>query len=358
MKKIGILTLSYPENHNFGAMIQSYAIEKMYSKLGLNAQLINYKPFRDNKNLKLKLIEYLIGGDFYRFKKIFLNLSPRVENIVKLERLNNEFDYFSVGSDQVWRPIWFKNHQKHYFLDFVKEDKKKIAYAASFGVDYWECDKVKSEEYKRLLQRFDFVSTREDSGVKLCREEFNVEATSVLDPTIMIEKKEYDKILDDYKCKKHLEKEYIAHMLLDDNEELTKESQLIASHLECEINKIKGREVKIFGRNFFKYNKVSQWLTYLRDSKLIITDSFHCVIFALIFEKEFVVVTNPKRGVARLENILCKVGLDNRFFTNIKDVLESGILDKKIDYKEVNKKIDVYRKKSFEFLEKAVGEKG
>ena len=111
---------------------------------------------------------------------------------------------------------------------------------------------------------------------------------------------------------------------------------------------------KILGKNITFYNKVSQWLTYLKDAELVITDSFHCTVFSIIFHKKFVVVANPERGVVRLETLLSKVGLEDRFFTDIKDVMKSGILNKEIDYDEVEKKLAVHRKYSMDFLKKAL----
>ena len=170
----------------------------------------------------------------------------------------------------------------------------------------------------------------------------------------MISREDYQPILDDWQDKSHLKKKYIAHMLLDDTAELKKESQKIADYMKADINYIKGKSFKILGKDITFYNKVSQWLTYLKDAELVITDSFHCTVFSLIFHKKFVVVANKARGVARLETLLSKVGLEDRFFTDIKDVMKSGILDKEIDYNEVDKKLEIHRKYSMDFLKKAL----
>ena len=212
------------------------------------------------------------------------------------------------------------------------------------------------DRIKPLIKRFDYISVREESGIDICKDTFGVDDTiCVLDPTLMINRKDYQPILDDWKEKSHLKKKYIAHMLLDDTEELKKESQNIANYLGAAINHIKGKYKKILWKNYFSYNKVSQWLTYLKDAELVITDSFHCTVFSIIFHKKFVVVANKARGIARLETVLSKVGLEDRFFTDIKDVIKSGILDKEIDYNEVDKKLEVHRKYSMDFLKKALG---
>lgn len=359
MKKIGILTFQYPENRNFGGILQSYAHMCLIKKFNEDVKLINYYPFelKRNNSFKEKLIITLESRYFIEFAKKFLNLTRRIDNVDEAKKLNHEITTFIVGSDQVWRTKWLQEKVKHYFFDFVDKNKKKIAYAASFGVDFWEGDKKLTEEIKTLIKRFDAISVREESGIDICKNTFEIDnVVCVLDPTLMISKEDYQSILDDWKDKSHLNKKYIAHMLLDDNEKLKSESQNIANYLTADINYIKGKYKKILWKNYFAYNKVSQWLTYLKDAELVITDSFHCTVFSLIFHKKFVVVANPKRGIARLETLLGKFGLKDRFFTNIEDVIKSGILDKEIDYNEVDKKLEIYRKSSMRFLKKALGD--
>lgn len=335
--------------------MQSFACKSLINKVTGkdNGKIINYNP--TNFNLVKRIFHFFTGLSFNEYNNKFLKISKEIYDSENLKKLNNEFDTFVVGSDQVWRTVWLKEKSLHYFFDFVNDDKKKIAYAASFGVDYWEGDEKLTEEIKPLIKRFDHISVREESGIDICKNTFGLDnAVCVLDPTLMISREDYQSILDDWQDKSHLKKKYIAHMLLDDTKELKKESQNIADYLKADINYIKGKSFKILGKDIIFYNKVSQWLTYLKDAELVITDSFHCTVFSLIFHKKFVVVANPVRGIARLETLLSKVGLEDRFFTDIKDVMKSGILDKEIDYNEVDKKLETHRKYSMDFLKKAL----
>lgn len=355
MKKLGILTFHYPENKNYGAILQSYAVLKLYEKIGLEAYLLDYRPY--SKTLKNILKDIFLNSfeakGFKEYVKKYLKIY-KIDFENKKE-LNNTFNIFSVGSDQVWRERNLKEKILTYFFDFVDDNKKKIAYAASFGVDYWEGDEKLTEELKPLIKRFDYISVREESGIGICKNTFGVDnVVCVLDPTLMIDREDYQIILDDWQDKSHLKKKYIAYMLLDDTEQLRNGSKKIANYLGAEINYIKGKSFNILGKTITLYNKVSQWLTYLKDAELVITDSFHCTVFSIIFHKKFVVVANPTRGIARLETLLEKVGLENRFFTNIDNVLESEILDKDIDYREVDKKLEVHRKYSMNFLKRAL----
>lgn len=353
--RVGILTFHWANNRNFGASLQSFACLTLVKKISKNSrvEIIDF-IFQKMRFLK-KIVLYIENKNFKEYNKKFLNLTNKCINEKELINLNNKIDIFVVGSDQVWRGIWLKEKAKHYFFDFVDDNKKKIAYAASFGVDYWEGDEKLTEEIKPLIKRFDYISVREESGINICKNTFGIDnVVCVLDPTLMIDRKDYQPILDDWKDKSHLKRKYIAHMLLDDTEQLRNGSKKIANHLGAKINHIKGKTFNILGKTITLYNKVSQWLTYLKDAELVITDSFHCTVFSIIFHKKFVVVANPTRGIARLETLLSKVGLEDRFFTNINDVLESGILDKEIDYQEVDKKLEVHRKYSMDFLKKAL----
>lgn len=354
MKKLGILTFHFPENRNYGASLQSYACQTMLEKLNVSVKIINFQLYKLNK--KGKVLFNLEGKKFKEYNKKFIKDTKQYKTFEELKSLNKEFDIFVVGSDQVWRAKYTQPNTSKYYFDFVDEDKIKIAYAASFGVNFWEGDKELTEKIKLLAQRFDYVSVREEGGIKICNNVFGIDAVCVLDPTLMIDKKDYQPILDDWKDESHKKKKYIAHMLLDDTAVLRDESNNIGKYLKSEINYIKGKDRKFLGKTITFYNKVSQWLTYVKDAELVITDSFHCTVFSLIFNKKFVVVANPERGTARLENLLGIVGLKDRFFTNIKDVLKSGILDKNIDYVEVEKKLNVHREYSMNFLKKALGE--
>lgn len=362
MKKVGILTFHYSSNMNFGASLQSFAVTEMIKKLNKKVEIINYT--KDKLGIKSKLLFNLGGKNFIDYNNKFLKVTKKCETFEELKSLNKKFDTFIVGSDQVWRAKYTQPNTSKYYFDFVDDNKTKVAYAASFGVDFWEGDEELIKKIKPLAQRFNYVSVREESGTKICNDVFGIDAVCVLDPTLMIDKKDYQPILDDWKDESHKKKKYIAHMLLDDTLELREESNNIGKYLKSEINYIKGKDIKILGKTLTLilgktltfYNKVSQWLTYVKDAELVITDSFHCTVFSLIFNKRFVVVANPERGTARLENLLGIVGLKDRFFTNIKDVLKSGILDENIDYIEVEKKLNIHREYSMNFLKKALGE--
>ena len=142
--------------------------------------------------IKRKIITYFIVRNFREYNSKFLKLTKKIQNTKDFKNLNNEFDTFIVGSDQVWRTVWLKEKSLHYFFDFVNDDKKKIAYAASFGVDYWEGTPELTEKIKPLIKKFDYISVREESGIDICKNTFGIDnAVCVLDPTLMISREDY-----------------------------------------------------------------------------------------------------------------------------------------------------------------------
>lgn len=356
--KIAILTFQWANNKNFGASLQSFACKNLMDKaIGeKTTKIINFEPEK-TKKLKNKILNLFLAKNFRDYNNKFLALTEDINDFSDLKKLNDSFDTFVVGSDQVWRGIWLLPTKTNYFFDFVNDDKKKIAYAASFGVDNWEGSEELTNKIKPLIKRFDHISVREKSGVDICKDTFDVDSTWVLDPTLMLRKEDYEEILKDYTDKSHLNSKYSAYMLLDDSKVLRDFGNKISKALDSKMIFVKGKEIKILGKTLTFFNRVSQWLTYLRDSEIVITDSFHCTVFSLIFHKNFIVIANKHRGMARLESLLSMVGLEERFIKDIDEPNVMDIISKEIDYEDVERRIDIERKKSFEFLKNALGVK-
>lgn len=351
MKKVGILTFHFANNKNFGASLQSFAILNLIKKFYGDTKIIDYSYTKFKLKHKIKL--WFQGKGFLEFNKKFLTMTKNYKKEKNLKELNQYFDIFIVGSDQVWRAMG--KHSPTYFLNFVDEKKKKIAYAASYGVDFWEGDKKLTKEIKELIKKFNYISVREDSGINICNTLFQVEAEVTLDPTLMLNKEDYEIILNEYKGKDHLKNKYVAYMILDDNKNLKDECENYVKQNNFLLNNIKGKVLKIGKYNIMIYNKVSKWLTLLKDAEIVITDSFHCTVFSIIFHKNFIVLANRTRGIARLESLLKKLGLEDRLIYSLDDEIRNKILEKKINYKDVDEKLKDLKKESYKFLRKALG---
>lgn len=377
---IAILTFSHTENMNYGAILQSFASYQTLKNLGYNPSIIKWRfkrtlYFDDIKDIKnpVKLIEKyfrrIFGFYMFRYiKKIacrigespFIEfsqkyLSQRTELVCKsnIKKLNDDFDVFIVGSDQVWR-YKITPDIGAFCFDFVNDEKKKISYAASFGVDSWnEADDVTTTKVKFLLKRFDAVSVREKSGVEICKTIFGINAEWVLDPTFLLPVETYYQIIDTYKSNEVFEKRrFIAHMKFEKSSE--DDLRTIEETLKMDIIDISGGKKKVLGIEFTIYNPISKWLALIKEADFVITDSFHCAVFSIMFGKDFAVIVHSVRGKARLDSLLGIFDLSNRIFANDKKFIESKIWEKRIDFSLVSEVINKEKDKSLTFLKKSI----
>lgn len=337
MIKMKIAIMTQPLGHNYGGIMQAWALQKILRDKGHEVCTINRQPDRHSLLYTLSRYGYRAAMKATGQRKEPIHLEKyaphRLQNtrrfisekIIMSEKISStddlkthfdhqEYDAVVVGSDQIWRPKFSPNID-NFFLDFLESKKiKRIAYAASFGVDEWEFTKRQTKRYANLAKQFNGISVREKSGVDLCSAFFNVDAHHVLDPTLLLKKSTYENLIE----KKILgvKKEGIFAYFLDQSPE----KSILVEGLKKEM----GEPILQFplGWNFSGdglrtiYNPVlpdpAMWLAGFANSKYIITDSFHGVIFSIIFDKPFVVLNNPSRGTARFSSILHTINEEER----------------------------------------------
>lgn len=375
--KIAILT--HPLRVNYGGLLQAYALKKILENEGhdvFHLQLESYKYSRKYLIIiYLKaILKYIIGrinGNY----KIFYTLVPISEQKMNLIRkyttqfheklnikyyksfeptLNTEYDAFIVGSDQIWRPGFTPNIY-NYYLDFVDEKvRKKIAYAASLGVEYWPYNELETKKIKELIEKFSFISVRELKARDLYKEHISMEFPVVLDPTLLLKAEDYKAL---FLENSNNANNYIAVYILNED----KEKEIISQIEQYNTVEIKN----LMPRNRIKYNKEEitekdiymspeHWLKIIYNAKYIITDSFHGTVFSILFNKQFIVLTNDLGGNSRINSLLQLFNLSNRFVTidNINNVFDK--IDQKIEYNSINKEIELLRKESLDMLKKAL----
>lgn len=309
-------------------------------------------PFHDFKNIKtnnkinqdrLKRKEFhrsFVENEIFKISED-LYTKQDLKNFVNTEK----FDVVIVGSDQVWRKKYINyKYYKSYFLDFVDSTKtKKVAYAASFGKDYWEGEND-SEEIAKLLQDFISVSVREALGVDICKDTFNYDkAVHVLDPTMLIGKEFYQNEIIAKYAEANTHKGGLLTYVLDEVVEKKEIIEFVQKNSGLKsVHHLKG-----FNASHVTFT-VPQWVVSFANADFVVTDSFHGMVFSIIFEKEFVVIGNESRGMDRFISLVSKLGVEDRLIFDVKD-LEGKELEK-IDYNRVNKILEDEKKKSLEFL--------
>lgn len=368
--KIGIITL--PLHANYGGIIQAYALQTILERMGHDVSVIS-RPLRlyPGKWACIKYIKRYIWKYFFRRgnfvflekrynrrqklietnTKCFISQYIKLKNIHSFDELEKgDVNAIVVGSDQVWRPVYFcgmfKSKLENAYLEFAKDwDIKRIAYAPSFGTDEWEYDKNQTAACSQLIQQFDAVSVREESGVELCKRYLKREGVEwVLDPTMLLEKEDYEKLIPQGLHAKG----DLMYYVLEETAEIRDLISKIAKKQDLKPFQTNANVVDASSlEEVYPQPPVEQWLVGFRDAKLVVTDSFHACVFSILFHKPFVVIGNKGRGYSRFESLLKRFGLENRLIENVSQFNEDMLEPLP---ESVYDKLAIFRKNSMDFL--------
>lgn len=372
-KKIAILTL--PLIYNYGAILQAYALQKSVKRLGYECWLIDkelpvYPYYRRPLSIISRIIGRVLRGEkdceiipYWRSKKtesiisqntrkfVEKNIFPKTERIMDLSSENDIYDVYLVGSDQVWRKsITLRMYD--YLLGFVGSDKKKCSYAASFGVDKWEFNKKETERLKSLFKTLDVVTVREDSAINMLRNNIGIEATQVLDPTLLLSKDDYCRLIDDMDSK--IKDGFIFSYILDNDLDKKEIIETLSRNRNLPLFSVMPKSSPNYGVDVTDciYPAVEEWLRGFRDCDFVVTDSFHGTVFSIIFNKPFVVLRNDRRGNARLDSLLRLFNLENRILSSTKDV--ASCVYRQIDWDNVSEILNNWKNSSLEKLKNMI----
>lgn len=354
--RIGIYTQELRDN--YGGILQNYALQQVLKKIGHTPITLDYRP-RSNYFWylisQLKTIALVLTGKKRSFRKYeptpershytapfiqrYIDTSWRMQFITPLVPYLLRIKCVITGSDQVWRPAY--NNLSYAFLAFVRNKKiNKIAYAASFGVDFWEYSDRQTKECRKLVKDFKAISVREGSGVVFCEKHLNTNAIHVLDPTLLLAKKDYERLC--LGTKPISSKPLVIAYILDLNED---KEEIIRN-----IAKDKGVGYIIISAEKNINKTVEEWLSVFRDAEYIVTDSFHGTVFSIIFQKSFNVILNNKRGESRFKSILSLFRLEERIIS--KDMKSYNIED--VDWDKIEPILKEWKSKSINFLTKNI----
>lgn len=333
MAKIGILT--QPLGLNYGGILQAFALQHVLREKGHSPIILNrVHPwyfdvayygwgalnFMIGKRPKLRISpnrkeSAIIKQHTIRFIDEHISITDRIRSTNQLKRAFNceNVDAIIVGSDQVWRKS-FSPCISNYFLDFLSGNNKirKVAYAASFGIDYWEYGKNATKYFKALAQEFDAISVREGSAVELCKKHLGVDATHVLDPTMLLDRSVYEGLANSpitgaskgnlfcYVLDRSPEKMALVKKVAEDTS--LPPFELLPKKKYSEIKSARELDDCILP-------PVEQWLRSFVEAEFVITDSFHGTVFSIIFNKPFFVIPNLKRGASRFTSLLGEFAL-------------------------------------------------
>ena len=337
-KKYDCGILNFWHTNNYGALLTCYALQTIIKRQKKTVRVINYLPDfwkgRFNGN---------ISEDF---SQKYLDLTNLYTTSGELKKLNEQTKTFICGSDQIWRYRYIRNNGKDvYALSFANASAKKIAYAASFGTNIFEGNDEETLNFKYNLQRFNYISVREQNGVDICKKIFNVQATHVLDPVFLLEQKDWDELSQNANNKD--KNDLVSYLINKDDI-----SAQIISFAEQKL------QTKIFNFDDAYTNKkqhlsVEDFLYKIKNCKFFITDSFHGLCFAIIFNKPFVCIINKERGESRFTSLANLLQIEDRMISSVSE-LEN--LSFQCDFKKINSILKQQKDFSIQWLINALND--
>ncbi len=309
-QRIGILNMYMSANQ--GAIMTCYVLQDVLLGMGYHVHAIPYMyPY---------WARLYKGSAQERFERKFIKTysCENYKSSDDLKKLNQHFDTFIVGSDQVWR--WWDGRRGFlYYGNFIDSEKKKIACSASFGVVDFDAPVLDTKIAAYYAQRFDAVSVREQKGVAICKESFNIEATFLLDPVFWKQRDFYVQLTASATVP---EGKYILKYVLDKSSAVDAFVQAEAKRRNCGIVTIS------------KDAEVLDWLAAIINADFVVTDSFHGLCFSIIGERDFICCGNVQRGQDRFSSILDVVNLQARL-VDLQQCNDLSILSESIDYSPI-----------------------
>ncbi|SFB69767.1 Polysaccharide pyruvyl transferase [Zunongwangia mangrovi] len=386
MKKIGIITIS--RTNNYGAELQAYALQRKLRDLGYDAELIDYLYYKHKDHKPTGLSQPLIKQDTKSKFKNFLMyrvISPLIEgssvfsaaienrkknfyrfhangktryskdqyrSYEELYKMSFEYDIYMVGSDQVWNP-GTGTSLSPYFLDFAPKNKLKVTYASSFGVS--QIPESLHAKYRDFFNNLDFIGVREKQGVALVEQLSGKQAKQVLDPTLLLSKDDWSRVINEDNKNSLPKGDYILVYKLHESDELVQKAYELKRKFNCEIYNLCKRAYankKIEGIYNIEDGGPSEFIALFQNAKFVLTTSFHGTAFSVNFNIPFFAVLRPnKANNSRITNFLEMLHLSDRI------VWEGGEndnweLSENINFSEPNRLLNEFRNDSMEYLQR------
>lgn len=375
---MNLAIITQPLDTNYGGILQNYALQQVLKKMGHNVTTIRHKnPGKSLVEEWKGWMKYSVlhcvypdryekpqivisAGDKSKIRKYtnafidkYIDCTALIESHEGFVKLNDAgYDAFIVGSDQCWRPKYNTEFLNEMFLSFLPNSSrvKRLAYAASFGTDEWEYDEDQTRCCAALAKKFSEISVREDSGVKLCEDHLGVSSTHVLDPTLLLERDDYFKLLEG---EPGTTSKSLFTYILDPDPDISRFIDIVACETGFLPFDILPRDPYSFLQmkmhlNECVFTSPLKWLKSISDAEMTIVDSFHGMIFSIIFNKPFWVIGNSSRGMSRFSSFLKIINLENRLI-QIKDA-DKIDFKQPIDWENINKILEKERTKSIDFI--------
>lgn len=357
--KIGIIT--FHKACNYGAVLQTYALQEELKKIfpEYEVKIIDYycpaiedrtSPFffiKDGNIIKnvlryiyLFIPKYRKFKCFSKFRNKYLSETLIRYNSDNVDLLNNEFLAIFTGSDQVWN-LNATKEDENYFLKGIKKDTYKCSYAASFGFE--EVVKTYYDKILSLVKDFDYISLRENIGVKELFEKNNIKIHVNVDPTMLLKNTDWDHVVCDNK--NLVNGEYILLYCVLKTKRLVDYAKKLSERTGLPVYSISNHS----DYSAFKQLRdcgVEDFLSLIKNAKYVVTTSFHGTVFSIIYHKNFVTeIDTFSSKNTRVENLLNILNIKDRIIEN-----NSFDIDNKIEWENVDSKLQTCIEDSENYL--------
>lgn len=357
-----INTITCHDVYNHGASLQAYALQTYLTQLGHDVEIIDYKPDYLDKHYKLWNVDnpvydkpvvkqlYLLAKLPERLlmlkrKKVFddftcdyLKLTRRYHSNDELKVNPPQADVYIAGSDQIWNTILPNGKDPAFYLDFVPEGNKRIAYAASFATT------DVADEYKpfviKMLKKLDYISVRERVSLPLLSSLGRKDGVAVCDPVFLLSQEYWNSLLAERKDRE----KYLLIYDAESSNILKDTAVRIAAAKNLKIYSVSAYRHKYADKNYWVASPL-QFVQLIRDADFVVSNSFHASAFSIIFQRDFCITNRSENINERMRSLLDDLGLADRLVLGFNDDILLHI-----DYTQVEQKLDRYIQYSHEFL--------
>jgi coenzyme F420-reducing hydrogenase beta subunit len=333
-----VMILNFWYAVNYGASLTCYGVQCLVEELGYAPKIINYVPDFSGK------LKY--NGSFSEnFAKKYLHLTKTCSNYADLVNLNKYCKTFIVGSDQVFSPLLMNTHHSRatssiYLLDFVEQNNKKISFSASMGDSADVVSFPEKHLFSLFLKQFDHLSVREQNAVDIFKNNFNISAECFLDGAFYIPKSKLIEMTEKYQNNEDYVFCYVLPYADDE----------FATNLAKEISEKLNIKLKIF--QFNPKTTVEEWLSNIRNAKFVVSNSYHAVIFSIIFNVPFA-QSKTSIAQARFDNLFKILNIEDAVVSSTENISFDKILANR-NWSQINKKINEEREKAKIWLNNAL----
>lgn len=365
--KIGIMT--WLHNGNYGTVLQAYALQHYLRSEGYDVQNIDFSPtvVEKVKNLiksknsftlfsekfEAMLTRKKADQDKLRIKEDKFNeflsskfmLTKPFYKADDLSELKGKYDAYICGSDQIWSPTLLN---PAYYFNYLSKNDTKIAYACSFAVN--QIPDNKKDKIKGYLKDFSKISVRENQGKEIVKDLVGLDVPVLVDPTLLLNKSEWDKIASD----NIVNKKYVFAYFLTYNEKYFKKAEKIAKEMNCTLVVVPTcKESYDINADVMQDAGPADWISLIANAEAVVTDSFHGCVFSLIYSKQFFVFkrfadSNSKSQNSRVYTLLQEYSL-NKCLIDADTAIDKAFIEQE-EFLKINEKIELNSNKAKKWL--------